>query len=198
MVKNDDVKFSEIMSAMAELYEVNISDVVMGIWFNALSEYSIEEISTAFSDYVSNPDVGKFKPKPADIIKMIGGSTSDQAYIAWTKVDKAVRTIGVYESVVFDDALIHVIITDMGGWIAMGDITEDEWVFKGKEFMQRYRGHAARKNKPEHQPKMIGVSESNNLRYGFDVKGPVLVGNNDKAQLVLSGGSDVKMLVQEN
>lgn len=34
--------------------------------------------------------------------------------VAWNKVDKAVRQVGAWTSVMFDDALIHRVISDMG------------------------------------------------------------------------------------
>jgi len=76
--------------------------------------------------HLMNPDTGQFLPKPADIVRMLGGRTLDRALMAWAKVDKAVRQIGTYESVVFDDALIHRVLHEMGGWVGMGQKTENE------------------------------------------------------------------------
>lgn len=195
MDNKDKVKFAEQMAGLAEMYEINLSDVVMEMWFKALEGYDIKEISAAIYDYICNPDNGRFKPKPADIIKMLDGSTTDQAYIAWTKVDKAVRTVGDYQSVVFDDPLIHKVITDMGGWVGFGDNPEKEWVFTGKEFMERYRGYSARKKLPEYPSKLIGLHEDNNFKHGFEVDGPVLIGDEKKAQIVLGGTGT--MITQE-
>ncbi len=57
---------------------------------------------------------------------MLGGSTQDAALAAWSKVDRAVREVGPYQSVAFDDALIHRVLFEMGGWIPLGSKTEDE------------------------------------------------------------------------
>ena len=186
MNKSDDIKFSEIMATMSELYEMNISDVVMEIWFKTLEEFPIDTISTAVFDYMKNPDVGRYKPKPADIVKMIKGSTSDAASLAWTKVDKAVRMVGNYRSVVFDDIIIHKVITDMGGWVGFGDKPESEWPFIAKDFQSRYRIYAGR-GEIEAPVKLIGLHEDQNVKQGFEVESPLLIGDNQKAKLILEG-----------
>ncbi len=188
MNNKDKIKFVKIMTGLAEMYEFNLSDVQMGMWFNLLKIYRINEISEAVSDYMRNPDTGRYKPKPADIIKMIDGSTSDQAAIAWTKLDKAVRMVGDYQTVVFDDPLIHRVLTDMGGWVGFGDKDTKEWTFIAKDFCQRYRFYVSKSILPECPNKLTGSHESYNLRNGFDVDPPVLIGDSEKAEKVLCGG----------
>ena len=188
MEAKDKIRFAEIMSAMAELYEMNLSDVVMEIWFKSLSEFPVDTVSIAVFDYMKNPDCGRYKPKPADIIKMITGTTTDSSCLAWTKVEKAVRMIGDYRTVVFDDPIIHKVITDMGGWIGFGDTTEKEWGFKANDFKQRYRIYASR-GQIEPVSKLIGTHESNNAKNGFKgVDKPVLIGDDKKAKKLLNGG----------
>lgn len=189
MTSADKVRFAEIMSAMAELYEMSLSDVVMEIWFKTLEEFPVDTISAAVFDYMKNPDVGRYKPKPADIIKMLSGTTSDAACLAWTKVDKSIRMIGDYQSVVFDDAIIHKVITDMGGWVGFGDKEEKEWPFIAKDFQHRYRIYAGRGGVLESPNKLIGIHEDANVKQGFDSEPPVMIGNKDKAQKVLNGSS---------
>jgi hypothetical protein len=174
--------------AMSEVYEMEFSKLLAEVWFKALADFQINEVSRAVFEHMKNPDTGGFKPKPADIIKALRGSTADQALLAWTSVDKAVRMVGDYKTVVFDDPIIHRVITDMGGWIGYGNITEKEWEFKGKEFMQRYRGYAARSDQPKHAAKLIGVHDSYNGLHGFEITGsPVLIGDKGRAEMILGG-----------
>ena len=51
----------------------------------------------------------------ADILRMMQGTSLDSALSAWAKVDKAVRRVGTYETIVFDDEIIHRVIHDMSG-----------------------------------------------------------------------------------
>jgi hypothetical protein len=186
MQDRDSQRFAEIMAALSEVYEMNVSGVLIEIWFKALEEFDIDTVSTAAYDYMKNPDSGRYKPKPADLIKIIKGTTKDRAYIAWTKVDKAIRSIGDYESVVFDDPVIHKVITDMGGWIGFGDTPEKEWGFKANDFMNRYRGCADRIDREKVPPKLTGIHEVNNLRDGYEIEPPAMIGDSKKALELLT------------
>jgi len=192
MENKDEKRFLEIMTALSELYEINLSKVMLEIWFKALQEFPIDSVAKSAFGYMKNPDTGRFKPKPADIIKMISGSTSDAACLAWTKVDKAVRMIGDYQTVVFDDPVVHKVITDMGGWIGFGDGSEDEWPFKAKDFQQRYRIYMSRGESKDAPSKLAGQHEHSQIKEGYDPPEPILIGDKVKAKLVLENKQEVK------
>ena len=46
-------------------------------------------------------------PKPADIRRVLGGTTADAAALAWAKVIRAVHAVGAYSTVAFDDPFIE-------------------------------------------------------------------------------------------
>jgi hypothetical protein len=133
-------------------------------------------------------------PKIADVSKMLGGTSNDRAQTAWAKVDKAVRHVGTYRSVVFDDPIIHRVITEMGGWISIGTKTDNEWPFVAKEFETRYRGYSMRGERPEYQPVLIGISDAHNSKEGFKTEQPMLIGDAEKAQEVMRLGVDRPMI----
>jgi hypothetical protein len=190
MQKSDEGKFFEIMTGLGELYGKEVSSSVMELWFRALEGYDIEAISAAASAHVSNPDNGQFFPKPADIVKMISGTSKDSAFIAWSKVEKAVERVGSYHSVVFDDPIIHKVIQDMGGWIVFGEKTYDEWPFVKNEFITRYQGYKSKSGQIDHPGKLIGIHEANNRKTGHEVAEPVLIGDERAAMKVLEGASN--------
>lgn len=195
MLKTDVKRFSEVMTGLSEVYGRKFSGSSMDIYFNALGSYDIDTVVTAISAHVKSPDNGQFFPKPADIIRMIGGSSKDMSFIAWSKVDKAVRRVGTYESVVFDDKIIHIVISDMGGWPAFGGKQDSEWPFIAKEFKERYQAYKSRQQAIGDHPKsLIGVHESNNNRKGYKTAEPVLIGDASSARKVLAGGSEKTMI----
>jgi hypothetical protein len=120
---------------------------------------------------------------------MMTGSSQDSAFSAWTKVDKAVRQVGPYESVVFDDPLIHKVLHDMGGWLLLCEKDDDAWPFVAKEFETRYRGFKARSERVEYPAKLIGIFEAENSKNGKSVAPPMLIGDANKAQEVLALGT---------
>ena len=51
-------------------------------------------------------------PTPADLIVLIQGDRHSHALNAWGQVVTAIRTVGRYDSVVFDNPIIHCVIRD--------------------------------------------------------------------------------------
>jgi hypothetical protein len=194
MQTDDFHKFREGIAGVMGFYGKNVSTFALDVWWTALKKYDLAAIVDAFNRHLANPDAGQFAPKPADIIRMLQGSTQDAALRAWAKVDQAVRRVGTYCDVVFDDALIHRVIQDMGGWMALGTKAEDEWPFVAKEFENRYRGFCSRSEHPEYPATLIGIATAHNNLKGYRNDNPVLIGNEQMARQVLSGGTGQPML----
>lgn len=194
MQTDDFQKFHDGIAGVMGFYGRSVSRFALDVWWTALKGHDLAAIVDAFNRHLANPDAGQFPPKPADIIRMLQGSTQDSALRAWAKVDQAVRRIGTYADVVFDDALIHRVIQDIGGWIALGTKREDEWPFVAKEFENRYRGFRSRNESPAYPATLIGIATAQNNQKGFKAEPPVLVGNERLARQVLCGGTDKPVL----
>jgi hypothetical protein len=152
--------------------------MLLRIWFEALRQYDLKAVKDALARHLLNPDNGQFLPKPADVVKLIGGTTVDSALEAWSLVDKAVRSVGTYQSVQFADQIIHKVIQDMGGWVHLGKKEEDEWAFVAKEFQTRYRGLKTT-GAPIDAPQVLtGITDQQNALAGVNFKSkPILVGH---------------------
>lgn len=190
MTDADKREFGAILYALGEMYEINLhNDRVVQMWFEALSSYDIDEIASAVTRHTRRPDPTYGKPKPGDIIAMIEGTSADNAFLAWSKFVEALRTIGTYSSVVFDDPIIHRVIDDMGGWCSFSGLKDKDLPFVGKEFMARYRAFKAKGVIPSHSKKLIGQDEARQLLDNFTdyIAPPVYVGEKEKALLVQSG-----------
>jgi hypothetical protein len=190
MGPTDRRRFATCLLAMSEIYGKPISEAVTGVWWNALKSWDIEAVEQAFSKHTQSPDVGQYMPKPADVIRMLAGTTIDAAMVAWAKVDKAVRSVGSYASVAFDDPIIHRTLQDMGGWIALGQKDDESWPFVGNEFRNRYQGYRSRGETPEYPRTLIGLAEAHNAKLGLRPTLPTLIGDPDKARAVMTGGTD--------
>jgi len=188
MSPQDSIKFASLISNVYAFYRQDHSEFALSVWWEAMKPFDFEAVSDALSRHCVNPDTGQFMPKPADVVRLLRGSTQDGALVAWAKVDRAVRTVGTYRSVAFDDPAINAVLQDMGGWVALGAKTEDEWPFVAKEFENRYRGY--RQRGEFDFPKWLpGIAEAQNAQTGQRVEPPVLIGDERKAKLVLQGGS---------
>jgi hypothetical protein len=187
--------FVDVMQLVSEQYGKKPSDGLISLYWQGLKGYDFNVVREAIGKHLSNTDTGMFMPKIADIIRMMQGTSLDSALSAWSKVDRAVRNIGPYESVVFDDPIIHKVLHDMGGWLMLSEKTEDEWPFVAKEFENRYRGFKSRNERIEYPAKLIGLSEANNTKEGFAVSQPMLIGDKLKAMEVFQFGKNEFKLV---
>ncbi|VVE47127.1 bacteriophage protein [Pandoraea communis] len=194
MKPSDSAEFFSLISNVYAFYRQDYSDFVGQVWWGAMQVFDLAAVRDALGRHAANPDAGQFLPKPADVVKMLQGSTQDSALLAWHKVDKAIREVGTYASVAFDDALIHRVVFEMGGWVSLGTKDESEWPFVKNEFVNRYRGYRGRSQVPEYPPLLIGIAETTNTRAGLQSQGPVLIGNADAARAIVAGGSDTPLV----
>jgi hypothetical protein len=198
MINADRKSFFKLIADISAFYRKDFSEFSGTVWWEAMKPYDFVAVSEALNRHCINPDVGQFMPFPADGVRMLQGRTQDQASIAWAKVDSAVRKVGTYRDVVFDDALIHRVISEMGGWIQIGSKGNDEWPFVAKEFETRYRGYRMRGENPEFPPVLIGLANSQNAVNGHKGQEPVLIGDTKKAQDVMLLGTDKPLLSMQS
>jgi hypothetical protein len=188
MIDQDLSRFAEMIVGVGEVYGKSLTPIVIDVYWSVLKAFKFEEVKKAIYLHLENPDVGRYLPKPADIIMAVEGSSQNQALRAWTKVVSASQRIGVYTSVAFDDALIHAVIEDMGGWRIFCAVETEQLPFVGKEFQERYRGYVIKK--PLRYPKYLtGIAESQNSIRGYVYGPPVLIGDKMKAMQVIATGS---------
>jgi hypothetical protein len=180
MQPSEQDAFGQLLTGVGLLYGKTLHEAVLAIWWQALKHCAFNEVRAALSAYVVNPDKGQFMPKPADVIEYLQGSSETQALQAWTQVVKALREVGAYRSVIFADPLIHRVIRDMGGWIALGHSKTSELPFLAREFEKRYRALVL--HPPADCPhQLTGIYEQQNRLNGYVPPPPVLIGQNSPA-----------------
>ena len=190
MELRDRERFGACLLAASELYGKPVGEAVAAVWWDALRRFDIAAVESAFRRHFANPDAGQFMPKPADIVRMVEGTTVDAAQVAWAKVDKAVLVVGPYASVTFDDPIVMRVLQDMGGWVMLSDKTDDDWPFVANEFRTRYSGYRSRGMPVEHPRRLAGIAEKANAAQGIAYAEPVLIGDQAAAQAVLDAGTD--------
>jgi hypothetical protein len=189
MQPTDKRRFAVLLTGIADYYGKELATSIIGLYWRGLEQYDIEAVEKALWTHTQSPDTGQFMPKIADVVRILQGTTIDQAAIAWAKVDSAVRCVGTYRDVVFDDPIIHRVIADMGGWIPLGMKEDKEWPFVAKEFETRYRGYKMRGEIPEYQPVLTGIANAHNQVQGYAGQEPILIGDAANARKVLAGGT---------
>lgn len=191
MNQNDRKRFFQAMTALADYYGKPLSEGSMGLYWQGLQGYEIAQVERSIGIHVQNPDSGQWMPKIADIVRMIEGTTLDAAAMAWAKVMRAVGSVGQYDSIAFDDPIIHLVIGDLGSWPGLCQTTEEELPFLAKRFENNYRAYKRRSDDiPDHPRYLVGTSEMQNAGTGFKSDPPLLVGDAEKAKRVMLGGTD--------
>ncbi|SUO95218.1 DUF6475 domain-containing protein [Suttonella ornithocola] len=195
MTLDDFDQFSDLMNALYELYpqQKPLSDAALELFFNGLSCLTIDELQAALNRHLRNPDSGKWFPKIADILEAAGVTQNSQsaraqaenaAMLAWAKVRRALGSIGAYQSVVFDDAKIHAVISLMGGWVKLCQEQTESLIWREKEFIKLYANNA----ELPHPSHLIGLTEAENISKGYPAPKPRVIGNREACRLVYQTG----------
>lgn len=199
MRNEDREQLTAMLAKVMSIYSKQITTGFVDVFFDALSAYDIESVRRGLNAHVQNPDSGQFPPKPADIVRLIDGTSADQGMQAWSRVDKAVRQVGPYQSVVFDDPIIHRVLEEMGGWMKLCSTPSlDDYKFAGLEFARRYRAFVIAGGVGSEYPRhLIGLAEAENGNAGFKnhLPAPVMIGDQAKCQAVLLAGGDSAMKI---
>lgn len=190
MQPTDRAGFKTLMTDALAFYRRDLSAFALSVWWQACQSFDLEQVSKALTAHAMDPEQGRFAPMPADIVKQLQGTRTDRSLIAWGKVLDAAQRVGAYTSVCFDDGLIHVAIEDVGGWVALCRSSMDELQFMQKRFCESYRAYTTRG--PVEYPRLLpGAHDQDNAVKGYSAKPPVLIGDPERAQSVLLGGSDM-------
>jgi hypothetical protein len=76
MRDQDRIRFASQLAAMAEIYGKGVSEAAAEAWFATLHDVSIEDFERAMMAHLRDPDVGRFVPKPADILAQLRGAAA--------------------------------------------------------------------------------------------------------------------------
>lgn len=194
MNTNDMEAFDQIWTQAHEVYGKHPEPRVVYMVFQSLISFSLADIEHALCRHITNPDTGQYPPKPADIVRLLQGSSQSASGEAWAKVDYAIRCVGNYRSVVFDDPKIHAAIERLGGWQKIALTDDKEYPFLRNNFLKLYQGFTI--TPPDSFPrKLIGASEHENSQQSEFMRGrskeqPALIGDKEKARLVYQGGGE--------
>ena len=182
----DNDTFEKGMALIIATYpNLNMSEKTIRVWRKLLDDIPGKDFESAI--IVICQTVREIYPGTnmvALIRESIGGTMESRAIGAWAKVIKAIREVGQYKTIQFDDPIIHSVIEVMGGWegICEGPESETKWI--EKEFVKLYPVCA---KKAEHPEKLIGFFDRMNIASGFKEQEVVRIGSGFKKRVLLEG-----------
>lgn len=189
MQQCDFDRFSTVLTALAELYGKPLSQGAIVLWWQALERFDFEQVSRSIRAHTEDAQSGQFMPKPADLIRHLEGTATDAAQLAWGKAFDAMQRVGAYTDVVFDDAVIHAVVDDLGGWPKLCRSSMAELSYLQHRFTESYRAYRGRQSF-EYPRRLVGDRSSDEMymRRGLPPPKPVVLGSVEQARLVYQGG----------
>lgn len=77
MQQSDYDDFSALIADVHAFYRQNVSPFALSVWWAACRPFDLDAVRDALGRHAVDPDVGKFMPKPADLICRLGGKPAD-------------------------------------------------------------------------------------------------------------------------
>lgn len=191
-MKPADVRrFSQLLADVMAYYRQDTSAFTQELFWNACSPFEFEQVAAAFEAHAKDPENGRFAPKVADLVRVLQGTATDRAMLAWGKTLEAMGRVGAYTDVVFDDPAIHAVIEDLGGWPKVCRTEMAELGYLQHRFCESYRAYAGR-GTFEYPRRLIGARDANAVyeKFGLPLPQPALIGDAARCNLVFQGGSD--------
>lgn len=189
MAPHEKPEFVELLTQALGFYGQAVSPFAMGVWWQACKGFELADVARALTAHAMDPDRGQFAPKPADLVRVLRGTSADRSLIAWGKVLDAMQRVGAYRTVVFDDSAIHAAVADMGGWPAICRGNADELQFTQRRFCDLHKAYSARPD-AAYPARLLGEHDLANRLAGHASAAPTLVGDPQRAQGVERLGCD--------
>lgn len=189
MTESDRNDLGTLLTQALGFYGQTLSPFALGVWWQACQGFELAEVRKALTAHAMDPDRGQFPPKPADLVRMLRGTSADRSLIAWGKVLDAMQRVGAYRTVVFDDGAIHAAVSDMGGWPALCRSSADELPFTQKRFCDLHRAYSLRPDLA-YPAQLVGEHDLQNRLAGHAAGAPMLIGDAARAQAVAAAGSE--------
>lgn len=189
MQPRDQGAFAALVTNVLAYYRQNVSDFTMDVWWLACQPFDMEQVRKALTAHATDPERGQFAPKVADIVRILAGTATDRAQLAWGKVHEAMSSVGAYSDVVFDDPAIHAVVDDLGGWPKMCRTEIRELSYLQHRFCESYRAYAGR-GEFDYPRRLAGdrSPDSEFEKKHLPLPRPAVVGDRDRAKSVYQRG----------
>ena len=154
-----------VLKIFEDTYDVNITNISAEVWYMALKDFDYKDVQKATFEYIR---IGKYKPKPADIVDLILNSKVPQQpeelnpQEAWSLVYKAICN-SAYNSIKEFEKLPEIVQKAVGSADNLKSMAIDSDFNFGVEqsqFIKVYNTMLERKSK-EYQLRLEEVKKGN-------------------------------------
>lgn len=151
--------FDNLMLALGATFRVEVTAPLrVGYWMG-LRDLPLAAVQEAVAKAMAS---SRFMPTPRDLRDLAGVMSADQrAILAWNAVKRAIREVGSYRSVDFDDGVVNAVVRTLGGWSRLcGADSEELDRFVAREFQRLYRELSALQPPQDLTRYLPGIFES--------------------------------------
>jgi hypothetical protein len=189
VTQNDAEPFAKLIAGVYAYHRQPCSDALIGMYWRGCQHWDIEQVCRAIDLLTRDPVDGKFPPKIGDITRMLEGTATDRAALAWGKTLEAMGSVGAYTDVIFDDPAIHAVVEDLGGWPKVCRTETKELGYLQHRFCESHRAYTGRGKFP--YPRRLMGDRSPDAEWstrGLPPPRPTLIGDAEAARRVFEGG----------
>jgi hypothetical protein len=153
MENSEAIEFAQVLEAALGMYGKTATKSSIGIWFEALREFGLDEVRRAFGAHMKDTERGHFAPMPSDIIRHIPTGHPDPQE-AWSMVAAGIA-----------DERVTLVMTDeiRAAFFAAVDLADDK-IAARMTFLERYKREIANARTEGTKPKWT-------VSLGFDKEG---------------------------
>lgn len=186
----EKIELVALVTDVLAYYRQDASDFTLDVWSAACDGFTLEQVRKAISAHATNPERGQFAPKVADIVRILQGTHTDRAQLAWGKTLGAMSSVGAYTDVVFDDPAIHAVIEDLGGWPKVCRMETKELSYLQHRFCESHKAYTGR-GTFEYARRLPGDRSPDHEfeKFGIPLPRPALIGNPEQCKAVYQGGN---------
>jgi len=190
MQASDRKAFALLIAGIYAYHRQPCSDALISMYWRGCQRWEYDQIAQAIDRLTYDAEAGKFPPKIGDLTRILEGTATDRAALAWGKVHEAMGAVGAYQDVAFDDPAIHAVIEDLGGWPKLCRTDLKELGFVQHRFTEAHRAYTGR-GTFAYPRRLMGdrTPDSEYQKKGLPPPLPVLVGDPVAAQKVFERGS---------
>lgn len=190
MRQSDFPEFTRLVSDVMAYYRQDASRFTINLFWQALQAFELEQVTKALNAHAMDAERGVYPPKVADIVRVLAGTVTDRAALAWGKVLEALSSVGAYSDVVFDDSAIHAAVEDCGGWVKMCRSQTEELSYLQHRFCASHKAYTGR-GVFEYQRRLMGDRSPDHEfeKRGISLPKPAVVGDVALARAVYRGGN---------
>lgn len=172
---------------LCELLGVAADEFKTELYFRALSAFSAQDVVRGIDKAITQC---RFFPKPVELVELIQGCPEDIAEVEAGKVIEAVKRVGSWTSVAFDNAVTAAVVQQgFGGWVKLcSDLTANDEKWFRKDFCRLYVNFS-RQNMRVTGALAGQASIANSAHCNSHEDSVALVGDTQKAQAILTTGT---------